>query len=70
MKNLSLSSYQVCAFDVSEEAMKSVENLEKVSLAESPNALASDCDVVMTMVPNDKVLKSVCDESFLQVFFF
>ena len=67
--NLVLAGHDVSLFDVKEEnveaAIEASSNPGKVASASSVSELAESCSSVITMLPNDAILKRVCVEEGL-----
>lgn len=63
-KNLVLAGHDTVMFDIDSSNVERVagENPGKMFAAGSVMEVAERCDRVITMLPNDKILNSVCGE--------
>lgn len=59
--NLKNAGHDVLAFDVN-DAARSVAQSQELNVSDQLNAIASDADIVITMLPNGEISKSVASE--------
>lgn len=56
--------YPVVAYDTNPKFMEDVANKSNITTAASVAAVAKQVSTVVTMLPNDKIVSSVCDTLF------